>query len=207
MKRYIETVIDKLPVATSEMKPKCFPGRYPTRVWVAFSDDEVYLGKPSVQLVRKINSTVLRKGYPEVIEFDRVAKFFGFAKGNVCGNQDYLALYHPNLPLSFDGATRLHWFGMPFRTLRVGAHSFYTTYPASNNASLKQFIQQRLNQSPPAVQPKVPQPKSPRPRRAEFPKYAAWAIAIEKWKAENTEYLAWKAKQKAGYSPIDASFF
>lgn len=190
MIRINEAFIDKLPAATADMKPKPFPGRYPTRVWISFSYKDVYLGKPTVQMCNKLARLV----YPEfmaleMVEFDRGAKFFGFTQGGVVGCNEYLQLYHPGMPFTFGAAGRMSWFGMPFRTLRVGKHSFYTTQAPPNDMHLKQYISQRL--SPQLIKPVVVKlkPTRPQPRSDEYESVLKYRIARDAWRKENAAYI------------------
>lgn len=190
-----ETLIDRLPAATPEMKPLCFPGKYPTRLWVR-TGTQVYLGKPTVEIVQNFAKALLSKGNVEFIEFDRHAKFFGYANHAVLGTPGYFAWYHPNVSMS---VLDLHtWLGKPFHTLRIEKHVFYSTQPKSHDPSLIAQMNTLLH---PQMRPKPaePKPTRARPRSSDFSSYAAYMADYTKWKQENAEYLAARkvAKERA----------
>lgn len=190
MFRIREALIDKLPAATPATRPKPFPGRYPTRVWFEFADGHTYLGKPSTLLCQQLGKMPFKDFLVlKMIEFDRAAKFFGFRDGSVIGCKEYLSFYHPGMPFEFGASGRVLWFGSPFRTLRVGAHAFYTTFGPGEDTALRKFISERLN--PPLAKPRL-SPTRPAPRVDDYPSYAAYTNARTVWKQENAEYLAQK---------------
>lgn len=176
------------------MLPKPFPGRYPTRVWVSFANDQVYLGKPSVKLVDAFHKEMRYNRPFQMIEFDRGAKFFGHTQGHTIGCIEYYALYHPNMPLAIDPVTLLRWFGMPFRTLRAGKHSFYTTFDKQSDKALIAQITARLN--PQKLAKPEMQPKTPRPKKEDYLSYENYYSALIKWRTENKEFLAWRKQQR-----------
>lgn len=200
MKPINEMFVNKLPAASPELKPLPFPGRYPTRIWASIGE-QTYLGKPTVELAGRIINALSALDNVEFIEFDRHAKFFAHNNNSgPLGTKEYFGWYHPNVPM--DMQSLVAWFGKPFHTLRVGKHSFYSTFPALYNQPLMQAISQRLNPQAKPIETatKRPKPTRSRPQRNQFLTYEAYALDLAKWRAENPEYVAWIKAEKAKFA-------
>lgn len=186
--------VDALPVATTTMRPKPFPGRCPTRVCIAFPGGEFYIGKPSLQLGVRIAGLRKLQNF-DMVEFDRAAKFFGFTNNQLCGCADYFHLYHPNVALDFTTQTRIQWFGLPYRTLQIKGHCFYTTFSPTADSGLLEYVKTQLFPLP-KLGPAAPALTSAAPRRSDFYDYTEYRAAMSKWKVANTKYFEWLQQSK-----------